>query len=47
MNDDACVNRAKTNHASACNRPVQLVLFNVHSEKLNVLQVVGEQGDRV
>lgn len=37
----------KTNHASTCNSPIQLVLLNVHSKELNVVQVIGEQIDRV
>lgn len=37
----------KTHHAGAGHSPVQLVLFDVHSDELDVVQVVGEQGGRV
>ena len=33
--------------AGACDSPVQLVLLDVHSEELDVIEVIGEQGDRV
>ena len=34
-------------HSGACDSPVQLVLTDVHSDELHLIQVVGEQGDRI
>ncbi len=34
--------RVNTHHARACDSPVQLVLSDVHSDELNVIEVVGE-----
>jgi len=37
----------KTYLASACHSPVQLVLFDVYSEELDMIKIVGEQVDGV
>lgn len=43
--DDVVKN--ETHHACACHSPVQLVIFDVHSDELNVIKVGGEQDHRV
>lgn len=36
-----------THHSSPCNGPVKFVLFNVYSDELHMVQVVGEEHNRI